>query len=92
MNVTSTISTWTDIINQFFPIFTVQGAKIFVRLLEGWILCTVRRTVTGILSFADAIACLRRELCRERIKCMFGVSAVHDKKFDFLLEALTPTA
>ena len=43
-------------------------------------------------SFADAIACLRRELWRERIKCMFGVSAVHDKKFDFLLEALAPAA
>ncbi len=53
MNVTSTISTWTDIINQFFLIFTLPGAKIFVRLIEGWILCTVRRTVTGILPFAD---------------------------------------
>ncbi len=43
-------------------------------------------------SFADAIACLRRELWRERIKRMFGVSAVHDKKFEFLLEALAPAA
>jgi len=43
-------------------------------------------------SFADAIACLRRELWAERIKCMFGVSAVHDKKFEFLLEALAPAA
>ena len=43
-------------------------------------------------SFADAIGCLRRELWRERIKCMFGVSAVHDKKFEFLLEALAPAA
>ena len=43
-------------------------------------------------SFADAIACLRRELWRERIKCMFGNSAVHDKKFEFLLEALAPAA
>jgi len=43
-------------------------------------------------SFADAIACLRRELWTERIKCMFGVSAVHDKKFQFLLEALAPAA
>ncbi len=41
-------------------------------------------------SFADAIACLRRELWTQRIKCMFGVSAVHDKKFQFLLEALAP--
>ena len=43
-------------------------------------------------SFADAIACLRRELWRERIKRMFGVWAVHDKKFEFLLEALAPAA
>ena len=43
-------------------------------------------------SFADAIACLRRELWRERIKCMFGVSAVHDKKFAFLLKVLAPAA
>ncbi len=55
MNVTRIISTWTDIINHFLPIFTVPGGKIFVRLLNGWILCTVRRTVTGILPFADPV-------------------------------------
>lgn len=43
-------------------------------------------------SFADAIACLRRQLWRERIKYMFGNSAVHDKKFEFLLDALAPAA
>jgi len=43
-------------------------------------------------SFADALSCLRRELWRARIKCMFGASAVHDKKFEFLLEALAPAA
>ena len=160
MNVTSTISTWTDIINHFLPIFTVPGGKIFVRLLNGWILCTVRRTITGILpfadptgqhahdafhrffpdgcwnmarlwqilaqinmrlhrknqaslmqknnkryfivhpwnplkstpSFADALTCLRRELWRDRIKCMFGVWAVHDKNFEFLIETLAKAA
>ena len=43
-------------------------------------------------SFADALRCLRRELWTERIKAMFGISAVHDKKFEFLLEALAPAA
>lgn len=43
-------------------------------------------------SFSDAIASLRRCLWRERIKLMFGNSAVHDKKFEFLLEALAPVA
>lgn len=47
------ISTWTDIIQQFFSIFTAPGAKIFSRLMTGWILCTARRTITGILPFAD---------------------------------------
>jgi hypothetical protein len=43
-------------------------------------------------SFADAIVCLRRELWQERINCMFGKSAVHDNKFQYLLEALAPAA
>ena len=47
------ISTWTDITQQFFPIFTAPGAKIFSRLMTGWILCTARRTITGILPFAN---------------------------------------
>jgi len=46
-------STWTELIQQFFPIFTTPTARIFVRLMAGWILCTVRRTITGILPFAD---------------------------------------
>ena len=47
------ISTWTDIIQQFFPIFTTPGAKIFSRLVSGWVLCTTRKTITGIFPFAD---------------------------------------
>ena len=43
-------------------------------------------------SFADALSCLRRELWRERIKYMFGISAVHDKKFEFVLDALAAAA
>jgi len=49
----TTITTWTSIIQQFFHLFTAPGASIFRRLLEGWVLCTVRRTVTGMLPFAD---------------------------------------
>ena len=37
----------------FLSKFTVPGGKIFVQLLNGWILCAVRRTVSGILPFAD---------------------------------------
>jgi len=53
MNIPSTISTWTEIIKHFFPVFTIPGGMIFAKLLNGWILCTVRRTVTGMLTFAD---------------------------------------
>ena len=46
-------SAWTELIQQFFPIFTTPTAEIFLRLLTGWILCTARRTVTGMIPFAD---------------------------------------
>lgn len=46
-------STWAELLQQFFPIFTAPGAEIFSRMMTGWILCTARRTVTGILPFAD---------------------------------------
>jgi len=49
------ISTWTELLQQFFPIFTVPGAAIFARLMTGWVLCTARRTVTGIIPFADPV-------------------------------------
>ena len=49
------ISTWTELLQQFFPIFTVPGAKIFVRLMTGWVLCVRRRTVTGMIPFADPL-------------------------------------
>ena len=39
-------------------------------------------------SFADTIDCLRRELWRKRIKCMFGFLPYMIKKFEFLLKAL----
>jgi len=48
-------TTWTELLQQFFPIFTVPGAKIFVRLMTGWILCVRRRTVTGMIPFADPL-------------------------------------
>ena len=43
-------------------------------------------------SFADALRALRKVLWRQRIIMMFGNCAVHDKKYQFLLEALAPAA
>jgi len=46
-------STWDTIIQYFFPIFTVPTTGIFLNLITGWVLCTARHTITGILPFAD---------------------------------------
>lgn len=46
-------SSWANIINHFFPIFTKPTANIFSALVNGWILCTARRTVTGMIRFAQ---------------------------------------
>jgi hypothetical protein len=59
---------------------------VYTRIVQPW----YRQKLAP--SFADALSCLRRELWRERIKYMFGISAVHDKKFEFLLDALAPSA
>ncbi len=55
MDTTSSVSTWTALIQQFFPVFTAPGAQIFLALLGGWVLCTGRHTITGILPFADPV-------------------------------------
>ena len=47
------ISTWNELVQQFFPVFTHPTAPVFLRLTVGWVLCTVRRTITGIFPFAD---------------------------------------
>ena len=46
-------STWDTIIQYFFPVFTVPTTEIFLNLITGWVLCTARHTITGILPFAD---------------------------------------
>jgi hypothetical protein len=43
-------------------------------------------------SFQDALACLRRVFWRQRIKSMFEKTFVHDKNFEFLIEALSVVA
>ena len=54
VGMATTITTWMSLLNPFLGIFTQPGRDIFMRLTTGWILCTVRRTVTGMLPFADA--------------------------------------
>jgi hypothetical protein len=49
---TTITSAWSRILNHFFPVFTAPTAQIFSALINGWILCTARRTVTGIVPFA----------------------------------------
>ena len=54
MNTQSITSTWRTILNYFFPVFTAPTAKIFAAVMTGWVLCTTRRTITGIIPFATA--------------------------------------
>jgi len=53
VSTTILVSAWTNLVQQFFPIFTQPSSHIFLRLLTGWVLCTARRTITGIIPFAD---------------------------------------
>ena len=46
-------SAWTSLLLSFSPLFTAPTAELFVRFASGWVLCTVRCTVCGILPFAD---------------------------------------
>jgi len=46
-------SAWSELLGQFFQVFTTPGGEIFLRLVTGWVLCTARHTITGILPLAD---------------------------------------
>ena len=49
----TTITTWTSLLNSFSAVFTEPTFPVFLSLMTGWILCKARRTITGILPFAD---------------------------------------
>src|SRR4030042_4503651 len=53
MNILSLTSAWDAVILSFSPVFTQPTARTFINLLTGWILCTARRTITGIMPFAE---------------------------------------
>ena len=41
--------TWRDLVALFVPLFTTPTFSIFQELLTAWVLCPVRRTVTGMM-------------------------------------------
>jgi len=53
MSTTILTSAWDAIILNFSPVFTQPTAQIFINLITGWVLCTCRRTITGIIPFAN---------------------------------------
>jgi hypothetical protein len=53
MNILSLTSAWEAVILSFSPVFTQPTARIFINLITGWILCTTRRTITGIFPYAE---------------------------------------
>jgi len=53
MHTQNITSTWQNIINYFFPVFTAPTKEIFAALVAGWVLCTARRTITGMIRFSE---------------------------------------
>jgi len=53
MSTTILTSAWDAIILSFSTVFTQPTSQIFINLITGWILCTCRRTITGIMPFAE---------------------------------------
>lgn len=53
MSTTILTSAWDAIILSFSPVFTQPTAQIFINLVTGWVLCTCRHTITGIMPFAQ---------------------------------------
>jgi hypothetical protein len=47
------VSTLQAILLSVLPVFTKPTGRVFLRLVVGWVLCPTRRTVTGMISFAD---------------------------------------
>jgi hypothetical protein len=47
------IPTWMGLVQSFCSAFTTPTAQIFLALVSGWVLCTRRRTITGMIAFAD---------------------------------------
>ena len=50
MNIPSTL---TEALLSVLPVFTDPTGRNFVRIVVGWLLCPGRRTITGIIPFAD---------------------------------------
>ena len=50
---TTYASAWAELLFIVSPVFTQPTAEVFFRLATGWVLCSARRTITGMLRFAD---------------------------------------
>jgi len=53
MDTSLSVSAWHELLCMFLPAFTAAGRPLFVNLLTGWVLATGRRTISGIVPFAD---------------------------------------
>lgn len=47
------VATLHAIVLSVLPVFTQPGGQVFLRLVVGWVLCPTRRTITGIIPYAD---------------------------------------
>ena len=56
MSTYGLVSAWNALCEQLFSVFTQPTVPVFLRLLMGWVLCTGRRTITGMIPFADPLS------------------------------------
>ena len=83
-----TISDFQGLLNSFFPVFSEPSTIIFARLAIGWILCPARRTITGIIPFADPDG----EKCHDAYHRFFRAGAWATKQlYKQLLKILVST-
>lgn len=86
------ISTWNELVQQFFPIFTQPTTQVFLRLAIGWVLCTGRRTVTGILPFADPSGLRSHDIYHRFFPdAPWDLSAMWNLLAEFLIRTFAPS-
>lgn len=86
------ISTWNELVQQFFPIFTHPTTQVFLRLTVGWILCTGRRTITGILPFADPSSLRSHDIYHRFFPdAHWDLSAMWNRLSGFLIRTFAPS-
>jgi hypothetical protein len=80
------------LVQQFFPVFTHPTTQVFLRLTVGWILCNTRRTITGILPFADPSGLRSHDIYHRFFPdAHWDLSATWNRLAGFLIRTFAPS-